>query len=208
LRSAPPVQQYNINAAPLPLTVNASGRGGSSTSSNKQRTVNALTHVLLAGPHRARELADALDAIAAAEAEDGATNFLILLASPESQIYRGLYVFRPLGVPGIAGPFASRIHSHSNAAPPFMPCSLLDAMPVSSASGQQQQQEPNNTGFRLSGCFKYATSQRCFTLVSGSKSAGLTTDAVSLAAMGTAGVIAGGVVVKRGTSGMANSSSR
>ncbi len=102
----------------------AAGGGGRSMASNKQKVVNALTHLCLAGPHRSAELAAALGALRAAQGH----NFLILLAAPETLSYRGLYTYEAHASAAHGAP-SVRIHGvgPANLTPAILTASALEA---------------------------------------------------------------------------------
>ncbi len=67
-------------------------RGGAS---NAPRVRNALKFVCLAGPNRAADLREALDAMRGEEQlpEGGETNFVVLFRTPAQLLYKGLYAY-------------------------------------------------------------------------------------------------------------------
>jgi hypothetical protein len=162
--------------APLPSTA---GHGGSTTSSNRQRVVQALQSLCLAGPHRAEELHAALTALKSVGG--AATNFLILLASSESLTYRGLYSYEP------SSGTAARLHGHG-------PARLNGAIHAGAlAAGEVGPADPRNAeGLRkdgeaaaaahwVDGAFKYSTSGRVFVPIR-TRAVTITTDALTLRA--------------------------
>jgi hypothetical protein len=166
----------------------AAGGGGRPTTSNKQKVVNALTHLALAGPHRACELAAALASIAAS----GAHYFLILLAAPEALTYRALYTYDPH--PG--GAPAARIHGHHGPAcltPAILTAVAVEAGDAAAEAGpgagpptpgalpDAARDAAATSHYVVDACFKYATAARCFAPIA-TRSVGLTTDAVTIRA--------------------------
>jgi hypothetical protein len=165
---------------PLPVAARAS---------NRQRVANALQFVCLAGAHRAAELAAALQAMAAAAAgsvataEEGgcgagspgggaaprpAEYFLVLLASPDSLSYRGLYSFDP------ATCEALKLHGSG---PAFLTDAVLALLPA--GSGGVLTSARGSSGASITGCYKYSSGQRRFEPIA-SLSVGLTTDAITV----------------------------
>lgn len=129
--------------------------------SNRRRITLALESVCLAGSHSSRELLAALEAMRDARA---AEQFLVLLASPESHAYRGLYAVVPSDGPDSPQLRLLRVHGHG---PDDITGVLADSEP-----------QPQR-GLRITGTFKYATSQRGFASLS-SVHPGLTTDAITI----------------------------
>lgn len=154
------------------------GHGGSVTASNRQKVANALQFLCLAGPHRAVELATAMAALKGCDS----ANYLLLLASPDSLSYRGLYSHEPhTGT-------ALRLHGSG-------PMQLTGAVLAAKAAegslpggGEDDDDDSHSralaeTAARSTSivdcCYKYATASRSFALIH-SRSPTLTTDAVTI----------------------------
>lgn len=161
-----------IGASPKPAPPPSSGARLGAVS-NRKRITLALETVCLAGAHSARELLAALDAM---RAHPAAEHFLILLASPESHSYRGLYAVLPTdgggddgGAPAPPPPARLvRVHGHG-------PEDLTPALAQAADDAVQQQRGR----LRVTGTYKYATSQRGFASLA-SVHPGLTTDALTV----------------------------
>jgi hypothetical protein len=162
----------------------AAGGGGAGSTSNRGKVTNALTRLCLAGPHRAAELAAALAALE----RSGAPSFLILLASPEALLYRGLYERE--GGAG-AGGGAHKIHG---VGPPSLAAAILtaaaleavdrdaagaDAAPL--ALSPAAKDAAATSALVVDACFKYNTAARAFAHIA-ARCVTLTTDAVTVRA--------------------------
>jgi hypothetical protein len=158
------------------------GHGGSTTSSNRQKISNALQSLCLAGPARATHLAASLAALG----NSSSPSFLILLSSPESHCYKGLYSFDPRTSVCI------RIHGHG-------PTQLTSAALLArqrardAGEGNATTDRLNNDSdaealaaaaaakseFVVDGTYKFSTSSKQFIPIL-SKEVGLTSDAVTI----------------------------
>lgn len=171
------------SAGPVHATQDARvSRGGGATTSNKQKIVNALKRLCLAGPHRAMELQEALDAINTSPF----TNFVILLSSAQSVIYKALY-----GV-DVSQNVGEKLHGIG---PPSITQALQEAAAVYDKKGKKQDTKEGEDGdasaavsdansgsscpFYCEAFFKYSTSDRSWQRLT-SKTLSLTTDAVAL----------------------------
>lgn len=167
-------------------------------STNKQKVVNALTHLCLAGPHRGGELGAALAAVAASTAP----SFLILLAAPESLTFRGLYAYDAHGV-AAGGVPTLKIYGlgPANLTPALLAAVAAEAGEVGGGGEAALLASPGAGGgggggagggggsngdasasaspYIVDACFKYATAGRCFTPIS-TRTVTLTTDAVTI----------------------------
>lgn len=145
-------------------SVSATGRGsGTTTVANKQRIVNALSTVCLAGAHRTTELAACMIALEAASAHTDA--FLILVTAPDSTSYRALYTL------SISTGECIKVHG---AGPVELTPLIRQSMGLEDPPARGAAEAP-----ALTACFKYSTSQRCFQQLP-SMLVGLTTDAISI----------------------------
>ncbi|RYE82164.1 MAG: hypothetical protein EOO65_05865, partial [Methanosarcinales archaeon] len=133
-----------------------------SKASNKQRILNALGAVCLAGAHRVKELEAAVHAVNASTAE----SFLVLLAAPDALSYRACYSFDP------STGLALRIHGSG-------PPSLTQAIQLAQATSSGDAIPATEEGVSINACFKYSTSARAFALMP-TCVVGLTTDALSV----------------------------
>lgn len=166
----------SATSAVVKSTITASGvggHGGSSTASNRQKITNALTALCLAGPHRSIELATALASMKSCES----SNFLLLLASPESLSYRGLYSFEPHNGTCL------RLHGTG---PATLTSAIIAAMETSPGKDKEKKDtivtsptDSTGTSWIVDTCFKYVTSSRSFAHIP-SKEVTLTTDAITI----------------------------
>jgi hypothetical protein len=114
---------------------------------------NALRFVSLAGPNRAEDLADALDAMRSAEVgpQGSESTFVVLFRSPSQLLYKGLYVYH------VPSSTLTRIHGRG----PLV-------MPPSSERDQ-----------RVKAYYKFSTGARQFQVVP-TRGMTVSTDGISL----------------------------
>ena len=134
--------------------------------SNRGRIKLALESVCLAGAQRRAELVTAL---AALEQNPAVNQFLLLLASPDSHAYRGLYGLVTVGAQDAGGashqqrydaPGVRLLKLHDSGPPDLI--HLLHAGAAVNTLYPTQYGLGTGGGGRITGVFKFATAQRCF----------------------------------------------
>ena len=180
-----------VSARAAIVRTTAAGGGGAGSTSNRGKVTNALARLCLAGAHRAGELRAALSALE----NSNAPSFLILLASPEALLYRGLYEWDGGGG---TQPMCQKIHGSGPASltPAILTAAALEAFARDASAADRGDTQRANIPTLLSpaekdaaaksalvvdACFKYNTSTRAFAALS-TRSVTLTTDAVTVRA--------------------------